>query len=188
MGTRPNSALTSGELGAAAGVSADSVRHYEKLGLLAKPLRTEGGYRLYPSAALLRVQTIRSALKAGFSLAELAGIFKERDAGGTPCRRVAGMATNKIAALDQQIAELVQLREWLFNTVANWNQQLQELPSGRPARLLESLAQARASAPHTSKGNLHESNRSGLSAKSRYRGIRTKHDEQSNGRSAPDRA
>jgi DNA-binding transcriptional MerR regulator len=79
-----NGALTSGQLGASASVSPDTIRHYEKLGLLVKPVRTEGGYRLYPAEALQSVRTVRSALKAGFSLAELAEIFKERDAGGAP--------------------------------------------------------------------------------------------------------
>jgi DNA-binding transcriptional MerR regulator len=140
MDSKRDGALTSGQLGAATGVSADTVRHYEKLGLLAKPLRTNGGYRLYPCDAMLRVQTIRTALKAGFSLTELAGIFRERDAGGTPCWRVAGMAKDKITALDRQIAELSELRDWLSTEVADWNKRLEQTPSGKRAGLLESLA------------------------------------------------
>ncbi len=72
--------LTTGHLGAATGVSADTIRHYEKLGLL-MACRSDGGYRLYDPSAIIRVQTIRSAVKAGFTLAELSGIFRERDAG-----------------------------------------------------------------------------------------------------------
>jgi DNA-binding transcriptional MerR regulator len=159
MDPRRDGVLTSRQLAAAAGVSADTIRHYEKLGLLATPLRTQGNYRLYPSAALLRVQTIRSALKAGFSLAELAGIFRERDAGGTPCRRVAGMASDKITALDRQIAELTDLRSWLADTVANWNTRLERTPPGKRAGLLESLATQQPSTQHHPKGSFHENHR-----------------------------
>jgi DNA-binding transcriptional MerR regulator len=86
-GNRQNGSYTSRELASLSGVSADTIRHYERLGLLEKPIRTQGGYRLYPNDARDHVQTIRCALKAGFSLAELASIFKERDAGGAPCNR-----------------------------------------------------------------------------------------------------
>jgi DNA-binding transcriptional MerR regulator len=61
--------------------------------------------------AISRVQTIRSAVKAGFSLAELSGIFRERDAGGVPCQRVAGMAAEKVESLEKQIRELIELKD-----------------------------------------------------------------------------
>jgi len=165
MDSKRNDALTSGQLGTAAGVSADTIRHYEKLGLLAKPLRTAGGYRLFPSSALLRVQTVRSALKAGFSLKELAGIFRERDAGGTPCGRVASMASGKIVALDRQIAELTELRNWLSTTVANWSARLERTPSGKRAGLLESLALQDLPTNRQSKGSNHETNRSRVTSR-----------------------
>lgn len=92
----------SGKLATLCGVSADTIRHYEKLGLLTKPVRSQGGYRLYPENALVRVQTIRSSLKAGFRLAELAEIFNERDAGGAPCKRVAALAAQKIELLEAE--------------------------------------------------------------------------------------
>src|SRR5580658_7961822 len=63
--TNVRSELTTGQLGAATGVSADTIRHYEKLGLLEKAVRSDGGYRLYDPSVVTRVQTIRSAVKAG---------------------------------------------------------------------------------------------------------------------------
>jgi DNA-binding transcriptional MerR regulator len=164
MDSKRANVLTSGQLGAAAGVSADTIRHYEKLGLLARPLRTDGGYRLYPSSALLRVQTIRSALKAGFGLTELTGIFRERDAGGAPCRRVASMASDKITALDRQIAELTELRNWLSATVAKWNRRLERTPTGKRAGLLESLALQDLATNRQRKGNKDETNLSRVSS------------------------
>jgi DNA-binding transcriptional MerR regulator len=186
MGRKRNGTLTSGQLGASAGVSADSIRHYEKLGLLAKPVRTAGGYRLFPSSALPRVQTIRSALKAGFSLKELVGIFRERDAGGTPCRRVASMASGKIAALERQIAELTELRNWLSTTVANWNARLERTPSGKRAGLLESLALQDLSANRQSKGSNHEANRSRVTFRSEPRRIGPDRHERPHARPAGD--
>jgi DNA-binding transcriptional MerR regulator len=82
----------SGDLARAAGVSADTLRHYERLGILKRPPRTEGGYRSYPPEALDRVHLIRNALASGFTLRELTTILRVRDAGGAPCQQVAELA------------------------------------------------------------------------------------------------
>ncbi len=74
-------ALRSGELARLAGLSSDTLRHYERMGLLAKPPRTLSGYRDYPSNTLERVHLIRRALSVGFSLAKLTTILKIRDQG-----------------------------------------------------------------------------------------------------------
>ena len=71
--------MQSGELANLAGVSTDTLRHYERLGLLARPQRTESGYRRYTPQSLERVRLIRSALSVGFSLPELTAILKMRD-------------------------------------------------------------------------------------------------------------
>lgn len=161
---RQDGPYTSGELASLSNVSADTIRHYEKLRLLAKPLRTRGGYRLYPAEAQVRVQTIRCALKAGFSLSELAEIFKERDSGGAPCRRVASRASQKIEALEAQIVELTELCDWLKTMLRDWQQTLAQTPPGRPAGLLESIAIQKALArKDTTKGTIHERNHSHVS-------------------------
>ena len=94
--------LQSGELARSAGVSPDTLRHYERLGVLKEPPRTEAGYRLPPDA-LSRVLLIRNALAVGFSLDELTRILRLRDSGQAPCREVAEMALEKVSALDLQI-------------------------------------------------------------------------------------
>jgi MerR family transcriptional regulator, mercuric resistance operon regulatory protein len=106
--------LKSGDVARLAGLSADTLRHYEKRGLLPKALRTEGGYRLYPPETLDRLRTIQSALRVGFKLSELADFLKERSAGGAPCKRVAEVASHKLEALDGQIADLIALRGFPF--------------------------------------------------------------------------
>jgi DNA-binding transcriptional MerR regulator len=99
--------LRSDELARSAGVSPDTLRHYERLGVLKEPPRTEAGYRLYPSDALSRVLLIRNALAVGFLLNELARILRLRDSGQAPCREVAEMAKEKVGALDLQIEQLI---------------------------------------------------------------------------------
>jgi DNA-binding transcriptional MerR regulator len=132
--------LKSGEVARRSGLSADTLRHYEKLGLLPKALRTEGGYRLYPPETLDRLRTIQSGLRVGFTLSELADFLSERGAGGAPCQRVADVAGRKLEALDGQIADLMALRDFLSNTVAAWQNRLKSLPPCKRAGLLESLA------------------------------------------------
>jgi DNA-binding transcriptional MerR regulator len=62
--------LRSGELAQLAGVSPDTLRHYERKGLLAAPHRSPNGYREYPASALDRVRLIRRALAVGFTLSD----------------------------------------------------------------------------------------------------------------------
>ena len=132
----------SGDLARAAGVSADTLRHYERLGILRKPPRTEGGYRSYPSEALDRVHLIRNALASGFTLRELTTILRMRDAGGAPCQQVAELAREKVKQLEIQITQLVHLRNSLKLTIREWDGRLKRMPNAGHARLLESLPQA----------------------------------------------
>ena len=73
-------------------MSPDTLKHYEKLGILKEPPRSDAGYSLYPVEALNRVLLIRNALAVGFSLDELTRILCLRDSGAAPCREVAEMA------------------------------------------------------------------------------------------------
>jgi DNA-binding transcriptional MerR regulator len=69
--------MRSGGLARLTGVSTDTLRYYERLGLLPKPPRTGGGYRDYPTTSLERVRLIRRAMSVGFSLSELTTILKD---------------------------------------------------------------------------------------------------------------
>jgi DNA-binding transcriptional MerR regulator len=149
-------ALTSGQLARETGVSPDTIRHYERLGLLRKAVRSEGGYRLFTVDSVRRVEMIRSAVSAGFSLAELGAVFAERDAEGAPCRAVARLGAAKVEALDGQIAQLIRLREWLAGTVAAWDERLKALPDGSRGHLLESLPKPNELSALLSEGNPDE--------------------------------
>jgi DNA-binding transcriptional MerR regulator len=131
----------SGELARLSGVSSDSLRHYERMGVLARPARTKAGYRLYPPEALGRVRVIQHALAIGFSLKELAGIFRVREKGGIPCREVRSLAAGKLIELEQRIIEMTALRDSLTSILAQWDTQLAGTPKGRLAYLLEGLGE-----------------------------------------------
>jgi MerR family transcriptional regulator, copper efflux regulator len=131
--------VRSGELSQLAGVSADTLRHYERLGILPKPPRTDGGYRNYPANSLNRVRLIQSALEVGFSLSELMTVLKMRDCGQVPCYRVRAIAERKLQDLKQQIRELSHMRDQLERTLKDWDARLAGSRKGQPARLLESL-------------------------------------------------
>lgn len=128
-----------GQLAAMTGTSADTIRHYERLGLLPSAGRTENGYRLFPPAALDRVRLIRSAVRVGFSLRQLATYLRQRDAGQAPCRRVRVAAEQILEGVDQQIAELQASRDVLRTMLRQWDARLAETPPHQPARLLDAL-------------------------------------------------
>lgn len=131
-----------GELAQAAGVSRDTLRHYERKGVLARPRRAANGYRLYPPDALRRVRLVRRALRVGFTLDELARILGERDKGGAPCRQVRALVGTKLADIREQLAVLGALRDELALMLADWDRRLAAAGAGARAELLETLAAA----------------------------------------------
>lgn len=131
--------MRSGELARLTGISTDTLRHYERLGLLSKPPRTDGGYRDYPPQTLDRVRVIRRSLSVGFSLPELRILLKLRDAGEFPCRDAQKLAKSKLEEVNCQIKDLIAMREQLEQVLKNWDLRLSRSGKGKPARLLESL-------------------------------------------------
>jgi len=132
-------ALSSGELADLAGVSRDTLRHYERKGVLPRPLRGHNAYRQYPPEALQRVQLVRRALSVGFTLDELAKVLKVRDAGGAPCEEVRKLAAQKLLNVQDQLRELTKLRDDLQETLREWDARLAHRTNGKRANLLESL-------------------------------------------------
>ena len=135
-----NTALSSGELAELAGVSRDTLRHYERKGVLPRPLRSHNSYRQYPPEALQRVQLVRRALSVGFTLDELARVLKVRDAGGAPCEEVRKLAAQKLLDVQDQLTELTALRDELQKTLRDWDARLGRRAKGKRANLLESLS------------------------------------------------
>ena len=128
-----------GELAQACGVSTDTLRHYERVGVLARAERTQAGYRQYPVEAVGRVRMVRRALTLGFSLAELARIFRVRERGGAPCREVRAMAAGKLEEIERQLEELRELRDYWRDLLVEWDRRLGSTPEGARAGLLEAI-------------------------------------------------
>jgi len=128
-----------GDLAQAAGVSTDTIRHYERKGVL-HALRSTNGYRHYPTNSLERLRMIRQALAVGFTLDELAAIFKIFERGGAPCRQVRELAANKLSEIEQHLIEVTALRDELKSALKDWDARLARTTSGDRAGLLQSLA------------------------------------------------
>jgi MerR family copper efflux transcriptional regulator len=105
-----------GELAAAAGVSTDTVRYYEKQCLLDPPARAANGYRSYRAQHLERIAFIRSAQALGFSLAHIAHILPQLAAGQFGRAEIEGHLQTKMAEIDVQIRALQALKRELHNT------------------------------------------------------------------------
>jgi len=131
--------MKSGQLARECGVSTDTLRHYEQIGVLRCPRRTASGYREYPPEAVQRVRLVRRALGIGFTLEELAGILKVRDTGGAPCREVRALAESKLEQVISRIDDLCDLRDHMRSVLDDWDKRLSETPRGAPAGLLEAL-------------------------------------------------
>lgn len=132
--------LRSGELARLAGVSTDTLRHYERKGVLARPRRAANGYRLYPPESLSRVRLVRRALAVGFTLDELSTILSERGQGRAPCRAVRALAAAKLAEVEARLVEITALRDDLGSLLRSWDEKLAKTRAGERASLLESLA------------------------------------------------
>jgi MerR family mercuric resistance operon transcriptional regulator len=130
-----------GEAAARSGVSVDTIRFYERVGVLPKPPRTDGGYRRYTDASVARIAFVRNAARFGFPLKDLASFLRARERGQPPCRSVRAAGDRLLAEMDRRIAELAQARGDLARTLAYWDRRLAAAEPGRPARLLETLGE-----------------------------------------------
>ncbi|WP_028849327.1 MerR family transcriptional regulator [Thermocrispum municipale] len=124
MSTGTTTGLRVTDLARATGVRPDTIRYYERVGLLAPPPRTSAGYRMYPPSTAERVRFIQGCRRLGLRLREIADLLAVRDTGVCPCEPAETLLHRRIAELDAELARLGALRETLAGMV-------QELPQGR---------------------------------------------------------
>ncbi len=108
--------MTIGKIAAEADVAIDTVRYYERAGLLPEPPRRESGYREYPADTVKRLRFIRRAKALGFSLPEIAELL-DLSASRADVRKVKNAAQSKLKLLDEKIAELTRVRDGLQQLV-----------------------------------------------------------------------
>lgn len=141
--------LRASELAQAAKISTDTLRHYERKGVLPKPRRSRNGYREYPPESLIWVRLVRRALAVGFTLDELARILAEREKGGVPCREVRSLAAEKLDDIETRLNELVFVRDELRATLTEWDFLLSGKTVVERVGLLEVLGSADSSLNQT---------------------------------------
>jgi DNA-binding transcriptional MerR regulator len=122
--TRPatSETLKIGEVAKASGVGVETLRFYEKSGLLDQPSRTESGYRLYDTEVLGRLDFIKRAQILGFSLDEIKRVIADRRAGQSPCAEVREIVRSRLADLDERLHEMKRYRKELASALAEWDE------------------------------------------------------------------
>jgi MerR family Zn(II)-responsive transcriptional regulator of zntA len=130
--------LRPAELAHLCGLSTDTLRHYERKGLLHIG-RSANGYREYPPEAQDRIRLVQNALSVGFTLDELARLLNIREKGGAPCGEVRALAAAKLKDLEGQLRSLSALRITLSKMLEQWDTKLALTRKGDQAHLLDML-------------------------------------------------
>ena len=127
-----------GELAKETRVTVQTVRFYERRGLMPQPLRRESGYRDFGEGDLRRLEFIRQAKGLGFSLQEIRDILQTRERGQCPCTDVSKMAERHLAAAEAEIVRLQRFRRELRQALGTWKQKpTRNLPANAICVLIE---------------------------------------------------
>ncbi len=103
-------ALTIGKVARSAGVGIETIRFYEREGLIAEPPRSESGYRQYPEETIARISFTKRAKELGFTLKEIRELLSLRIDPQTTCCEIRGRAKAKIADVDEKIQTLQKMK------------------------------------------------------------------------------
>ena len=128
-----------GQVAERTGVSPDTLRYYERMGLLPRVGRTNAGYRQYSESAVEQIRFVRTAFRFGFSLKQMANFLRARESGQPPCKAVRAAGQEILVRVDQQINELKAARRAIQTTLNDWDRRLSRTPAGQAARLLDTL-------------------------------------------------
>jgi len=102
--------MTIGKVASRTGVGIETIRFYERQGLIAEPARRPSGYRDYPPAVIERVRFIKKAKELGFSLREIADLLFLRVDNDRTCSDVFDRATAKIGEIEERMRELERMK------------------------------------------------------------------------------
>jgi DNA-binding transcriptional MerR regulator len=110
-------ALTVSSLAEQVGLTPDTVRYYERLGLLPPPERTAAGYRQYDEDTARRLRFIKGAQRVGLRLREIGDLLRAMDEGECPCPETEVLLRRRMAEVDAEVARLLELRGELARLV-----------------------------------------------------------------------
>ena len=105
--------FTIGVISGLTGVNIETIRYYEKIGLLPPPRRTEGRHRLYDRDLTQRLQFVRRSRELGFSIEEIKALLRLVDQGGLGCREAKGITERHLADIRGKISDLKRLERVL---------------------------------------------------------------------------
>jgi DNA-binding transcriptional MerR regulator len=108
--TAPVRGLRVAELAEAVGLSRDTIRYYERAGLLPPPARTPAGYRTYDAGAVDRLRFIQGAQRLGLKLRDIRDLLAVRDTGVCPCEPAEELLRRRLTEIDAEMARLAALR------------------------------------------------------------------------------
>jgi MerR family mercuric resistance operon transcriptional regulator len=114
--------LKIGEVSTRGGVGIETLRFYERQGLLGRPVRTESGYRLYDESVLDQLEFVKRAQALGFSLAEIARLTAESRAGQSHCAEMREIVRTRVRELDERLADLKRYRRELATALYEWDE------------------------------------------------------------------
>ncbi len=115
-----------GELAQQGGVTVQTIRFYERRGLMPEPQRRESGYRVYANDDVKRLQFICQAKVLGFSLDEIRNILRMRRRGQCPCGEVISLAERHLSDVESQIRQLTKFQSELHRAVRQWKKSGQQ--------------------------------------------------------------
>jgi DNA-binding transcriptional MerR regulator len=117
--------FTIGELAARAGLKADALRYYERLGMISPAGRTTGGFRVYSPDVVERLRFIKQAQLSGLTLAEIRELLRaDGRRGASQCRQVQRLLEQKLTDLDSRVAQLQDFRRTLKGYLTQCNRAL----------------------------------------------------------------
>lgn len=128
------SGIQIGKVSERTGLSIDAIRFYEKQRLLERPPRTEGGFRLFNTQDIERIQFIRRAQQLGFSIAEIRELLVLQREDGTACSHVRDLLKAKIEIVQKKIGELDALEQQLRKRLRKCERSLRTLADTHKGR------------------------------------------------------
>lgn len=110
--------VTIGKLAGAAGVTPRAVRHYERLGLIEAPIRTDANYRLFDADSIARLRFIAKCRSLGFSIPEVSELLQITEDPDHTCAQVADLTRQHLDLVDSKIKDLTEMRRTLARNLA----------------------------------------------------------------------
>ena len=127
------------ELARSAGVTADAVRYYARVGLLSPKRNAANGYREFSAVEVKRVWFIKRAQSLGFSLAEIETIIRQARQRKSPCSMVRDIIQKHLERTGEELEQLILLRERMKKAARRWKRMPDRVPDGNEVcRLIES--------------------------------------------------